>query len=622
MPSVWAELKRRNVVKVGVAYAIVGWLLVEIAATILPIFEAPVWTVQVFTLFLILGFPVALILSWAYELTPTGVERTKSVPLSESISKITGRKLDFVIIGLLVLTVGFMFYDNYVPESGPFAGAEIDPASVEPAVTPTTTEDVQDSRLPDSVAVLPLENLSPDPDDEYFAAGIHEEILNQLAKLRSLNVISRTSVLRYARDRPSIPEIARELNVEAVMEGSVRYAGDSILVTVQLIDAETDTHIWSQSYPGDLSDSAAIFSIQADIAMNVANALEAEFSAVDRDRLSHVQTDSADAYALYLRALDAWRPQGIETAIAFLDEAIQIDPEFAEAYGQRGFLYAVTLITEEVGASPSLLSYEEIEAHAIEDSERALSIDPSTGSAFRALGNLHSFAFRWSEAEEAFHRAVELSPNDTSNLGNLALFKSFIGKEAEAVFWMERHTSLSPGTVRTYEVPGRVFLNVKDSANAVTALEEGIGVFPGDGELRFFLASALIQNGNETEAEAHLRIGEQLFGDSAQSGQQLVERAYAFSRLGLEADAMRLFSEFESWASNHRAGTGTWAMAYLAIGDYDRALEWLTRTAEKADAAEGDGGYFATNAIRINRLNDPVLETARFRAIRDRLRID
>ena len=200
MASIWGELKRRNVVKVAVAYAVVGWLLIEIAATILPLFEAPDWIAQVFTFFVILGFPLALVLSWAYELTPEGMKRSHEVSAAESITHSTGRKLDFAIIGALVLALGFVVY-NYVLEGD--SG---------------TTSEAATGVLPNSVAVLPLENLSPDPDDAYFAAGMHEEILNHLAKLRNLNVISRTSVVRYADSDLSVPEIANELNVETVME--------------------------------------------------------------------------------------------------------------------------------------------------------------------------------------------------------------------------------------------------------------------------------------------------------------------------------------------------------------------------------------------------------------------
>ncbi len=274
--SFLGELKRRNVVRVAVAYAIVGWLLIEVSTTVLPLFEAPDWIAQVFAFFVILGFPLSLILSWAYELTPEGIKLERDVVAGERITHVTGRKLDFAIIGALVLALGFVVY-NY--ESG--------------------DDEVAVSVLPNSVAVLPFENLSPDPDEAYFATGLHDEILSQLAKLSNLSVISRTSMLRYADSDLSIPEIARELNVGTVMEGSVRYADDRVRITTQLIDAATDEHLWSETYEREFSD---IFAIESDIAMNVANALQAEFSLEEQQRIEEIPTDSPEAYALYLRA--------------------------------------------------------------------------------------------------------------------------------------------------------------------------------------------------------------------------------------------------------------------------------------------------------------------------------
>ncbi len=210
MASVWGELKRRNVVKVAVAYAIVGWLLIEVASTVFPIVQLPDWTVTFLTMLILFGFPIALILSWAYEITPEGMKRSHEVEVTESITHVTSRKIDFAIIGALVLALGFVVY-NYVLEGG--SG--------------------ESSVLPNSVAVIPFENVSPNPDDAYYATGIHDEILNQLAKLSALNVIARTSMQQYANTQKSIPEIARELNVETVMEGSVRYTGGRIRITAQ-----------------------------------------------------------------------------------------------------------------------------------------------------------------------------------------------------------------------------------------------------------------------------------------------------------------------------------------------------------------------------------------------------
>jgi TolB-like protein len=238
--SFWTELRRRNVFKVGVAYAIVAWLVLQVAAIAFPALHLPAWTVTFVTALLLLGIPVALLLAWAYEVTPEGIKRTREVPHGQSITHLTGQKLNYIVTALLVVAVAFIAVDNYVL-SKRVSLEEARPASAEApqaaAASPAPAQSRAPSVLPNSVAVLPFENLSPNKDDAYFAEGIHEEILNYLAKLKSLNVISRTSVVRYANTDKPIQEIAKELNVETVMEGSVRYANDRVRVTTQLIDA-------------------------------------------------------------------------------------------------------------------------------------------------------------------------------------------------------------------------------------------------------------------------------------------------------------------------------------------------------------------------------------------------
>ena len=229
MNSFITELKRRNVFKVGVAYAIVAWLLIQVAATVLPTFNAPHWVLQTITFLIFLGFPLAVFFAWAYELTPEGIKATRSVIPAESIT----RQLDFIIIGLLVLAVSFLVVDNYVLQGDGNQNTEVSTEDVgeERHEMVDAVQDSETTVLPNSIAVLPFENLSPRQEDAYFAIGLHEEILNQLSKLGNMNVIARTTMRRYANTEKSMDEIARELNVETVMEGSVRYADGRVRVT-------------------------------------------------------------------------------------------------------------------------------------------------------------------------------------------------------------------------------------------------------------------------------------------------------------------------------------------------------------------------------------------------------
>ena len=258
------------------------------------------------------------------------------------------------------------------------------------------------SVVPNSIAVLPFESVSGNPEDAYFATGIHEEILNQLAKLNALNVIARTSMMQYADGGKSIAEIAEELNVETVMEGSVRFADGRVLVTVQLIDPETNAHLWSESYNREFAD---VFAIQAEIAMNVANALEAEFS-LEELTSGRLPTISAEAYALYLRAIDVFDDGDLQAVPSTLNRAIALDPGFANAYALMARYYAEQLLSGAAGNNPN-----EVERLALENADLALSLDPTVAFAHLALGQLHQLNGRAEDALASYRRAVDLSPD-------------------------------------------------------------------------------------------------------------------------------------------------------------------------------------------------------------------
>ena len=281
--SFWAELRRRNVVRVGAAYLVVAWLLAQIVSVIREPMHLPDWFGAAVLVLLAIGFPIALLLAWAYELTPEGIKKTRAVPLEESITHLTGQKLNYVVTALLVLAVGFLAIDGYWLSK------------------PGTARDADRGSRIGRIAVLPCDNLSPDPNNSYFAPGIHDELLNQLAQIRNLKVISRSSVMQYAQNRPPIPQIGAALGVDTIMECGVRYNGDQIMLTAQLINAANDEHLWSQSYPGDMSDLHSLYEIQASIARNVATALRVEFFDEDLKRIERAPTESREAYEHFLQ---------------------------------------------------------------------------------------------------------------------------------------------------------------------------------------------------------------------------------------------------------------------------------------------------------------------------------
>jgi len=562
MTSFFGELKRRNVVKVAVAYAIVGWVLIEVTTTVLPTFEAPAWVLQTITFVIILGFPLAVVLSWIFDLTPEGLERTGPVPVSGRVAKSSERKLDFAIIGALVLALGFVVYNYVLEDRGAVAV------------------------LPNSVAVLPFENLSLDPEDAFFASGIHEETLNQLAKLRNLSVISRTSMLRYADSDLSIPEIAEELNVQTVMEGSVRYAADRVRITVQLIDAATDEHLWSEVYERDFAD---IFAIQSDIAMNIANALEAEFSLEEQESIEKIPTRSVAAYELYLQATATGLDGriAIDTAHSLLDRAIELDPEFALAYARRAGLYQ--------------------NREAIDDAQKALSLDPNLPSAHLVLSLSDVLGWRWSEGRERLERALELAPNAPQVLIQYAWVNAISGQHDEAMRDAQRALALDPndpgGIVHLFA--SYVYLLAGRDSEAQRIFREANEQNPTSYLFYAWLSRMLRGNPSEAEELALKAVEYYLEGGA---GRHYV--TYSLALAGLQDEAVRFDPDVDA-----PGPAGLRMMRALAHGDQQRALDVLNRTTETRSRY----GY-GLILLSHNVWRDPVLDRAEFVEARTRFR--
>jgi serine/threonine-protein kinase len=469
---------------------------------------------------------------------------------------------------------------------------------------------------PNSVAILPLENLSPDPDNAYVAAGLHEEILKELTKVSALNVISRTSVLRFAESRPPIPEIARTLNVEAVMEGSVRYAGNRIRVTMQLIDAATDQSLWSETYDREFED---IFAVESDIAMNVANALAAELSDVEQQRIEKPRTTSPVAYALYLQASDLLL--AAQPRLDLLDRAIAIDPGFARAYGLRAQTYAQELINGPISSSVARNSNRDIERRLRESAARALELDPDETSAFAALGDLASFSWRWTEAAEAYNREIQIS-NSLSNFGNY--FLSWTENHSESLRIASRRAALNRLDWAARTNYGQQLLYAGQYDAAAAELREAAALNSLLPVVYFWLAFAEIARGNFAEAERNLASTEQALDPRLPIAiTSLPARAYAYGRIGDRANAQRLFDEMTGRVDEGvDFGAGGWAFANLGVGDEEEALAWIRRGVERAARHEIDAGHLTLMNIKMNITDDPVLKQQEFVDLRNRLRGD
>ncbi len=327
----FAELKRRNVVRMAGLYLVGAWLIVQVAGTILPMFGAPDWLPRTIVILLVIGFVPALIFSWVFELTPQGLKRDEEVPLEQSIAPQTGRRMDRMIIAVLVLALGYFAVDKFV--LSPRRDFALSPNEHQPTVNAK------------SIAVLPFENLSSDKDNAYFAEGIQDEILTRLAKVGALKVISRTSTAHYASSPQNLPEIARQLGVANILEGSVQKAANAVHINVQLIRAATDEHLWAESYNRELQN---IFSVEGEVAGAIADQLKAKITGSEKESLKARPTSNPQAYDAYLHGLafegraDPLVPN-IRNSIAAFDEATRLDPDFAVAWAhltrQQSFLF-------------------------------------------------------------------------------------------------------------------------------------------------------------------------------------------------------------------------------------------------------------------------------------------
>lgn len=609
--SFWAELRRRNVFKVAAAYAVVAWLVVQIAAAVLPNVDAPRWIIQTIFVLLLLGFPVALLLAWAYEITAEGIKRTEEVPVEASVTRATGQRLNYAVIGLLLIAVIFLGFRNYLLESADERPVGESATAAVPEST-TTQASTEQSVLPNSVAVLPLENLSPDPANAFYAAGVHAEIINWLSKLGNLNVISRESVLPYAENRPAMSEIARELGVESLLTGTFQYVNGQIRVALQLVDPSTGRNRWVDEYQDEFAD---IFAVQADIAMNVANALGAEFSAEERASIERPSTVSTTAYELYLQALTLL--PDIDRARPLLEEAVELDPEFAEAHGRIAFILSNTLI-DSLGSSAVAADLRaDVEALVREHATAALNAVPNEAAAELSLASIDLVYWRWEDAKRSFDRIFE---SDSSvNVPAAWWIDAWMGNPARTVTLSRRVLAVNPTNPVAHFAMGVAHAYAGDYDAAAAELNDAINLAPSFGIVRYWLAGVQLVRGNQTAARQQLQLAAP-FVTNGEIPSSLAELAYAYSRLGENDDVARIVSRFEDVTAETETGTGNKTLINLALGNQEEALRWLAAGVQKAERNELDVSFNIMMNLRMNPFKDPVLEQPEFAALRNRLR--
>ena len=447
--SLFEELKRRNVFRVGIAYGVVSWLLLQVIATVVPILDLPEWVAKLTLLALALGFIPTLIFAWAYELTPEGIKPEAEVDRTRSIRPQTGRKLDRIIIAFLVIALGYFAWDKFAEKgSEPFSNnaAHVSPAAEEKGSDPFSPSEK-------SIAVLPFVNMSSDPEQEYFSDGITEEILNRLASVRGLQVAARTSAFSFKGHNQDVREIAQLLGVGNILEGSVRKADGQVRITAQLIRASDGFHLWSQSYDRKLEN---IFAIQDDIANQIATALEISLGISAQPSDQPAKQVNPEVYDLYLRAraLHRQRGAGVLQAIELFQQALAIDPQFAPAWA--GLSHSYIVVPNYVSADDRHRLGDVLEK-SMAAAQQALELDPNLPTALHAMGNNLLFRYEWAKAEEFYQRALQLDPDSADIMEDYASLLTSSGQLEAAQRIADRMLELDP------RVP--VFLNAMISVN-------------------------------------------------------------------------------------------------------------------------------------------------------------
>ncbi len=415
MRQFFTELRRRNVFKVAALYIVVAWLILQVTDVFMGILPLPEWTSHLIFLLLVIGFPLALIFAWAFEVTPEGIKREKEVDRERSITPMTGRKLDFWIIGVLAVALAYFAWEH--DWSGEDEDLEAPPPVAETGGLKT-------------IAVLPFVNISEDENNTYFSDGISEEILNVLVKVDGLRVTSRTSSFAFKDSDAGLPTIAQALKVDNVLEGSVRKSGNRVRITAQLIDVPSDSHLWSETYERELED---IFVIQKDISHSIVEALEATLgtaTAAIADEQVRL-TDNVEAYEAYLQGKyrlhnrGALGAEGLEEAKALFQQAIDGDPEFAEAWAGLGAVHVLY-------PGYANANREDSDPHAEAALNRAIELDPNSGEAYAALGLLRIHQWRWREADRTFATALRVDPDHEDIYVWYGILLTCVGKTQRA----------------------------------------------------------------------------------------------------------------------------------------------------------------------------------------------
>ena len=542
--SLFAELKRRNVFRVGIAYAVVAWLVMQVADVMIDNIGAPPWLFKFIVLLLAIGLPVALLFAWAFEMTPEGLKRESEVDRSQSITNHTGRKLDRMIIFVLVLAVGYFIWESR------FSGRHETPE----AEATTTAEQAEPVRPAEpSIAVLPFVDMSPNGDQGYFSDGIAEELLNLLVQVKGLDVASRTSSFSFKDVKLDVPEIASELKVDHIVEGSVRKAGDRVRITAQLVDATTDRHLWSETYDRELKD---IFGIQDEIANAVVNALRDKLGIQGEGKAVTVEaaTENLDAYDLFLQAHQLFLARlELPRAVSLFEQAVKLDPGFARAWAGLAANYSVM----------ESWSYRDRDYSALaqDAANRAIELNPQLSTPWAVKAQLAIQSGDQLTGTDFLQKAIGLDPDNPTHHLWYGIDLSSLGYQDRSLAELQRCLEIDPAYENCRRHLAMTYMILGDNQKMMALFQQGAeaGFMGSDGAFM----QRFMTLGNRMLATRVIYAGEEQV--SSLPGKAILD-AMEFP----DKDHSTGLAKLQAWLERTGQPTNSTPEFFLVLGAYDQ----------------------------------------------------
>ncbi len=553
------ELRRRNVFKVAVAYVIVAWLIAQITELALDSFAAPDWVFKTVLFLLVIGFPLALILAWAFELTPEGIKLEKDIVRSTSSTKRTGCKLDFVIFGFMSVAIVYLVLDNYILEKASAPEVMMDDART-PAVAATAAAGLDTASLSSirSLAVLPFDNLSGDPGQAYVAAGMTDILTTMLGTLGSLRVVSLRSTMEF-RGTSDVPaRIASELGVDALILGSLLQVGDDVGIIAQLVDARTGTQVWGESYDGTAGE---IFALQSETALAIANEIQLTLTAEEERKLAHERLISPEAWDFYFRGRynrEDYTENGLSLAIDAFNGALQLEPEFALAHAGLAQTYVLAI---QFGHLPG----GKYAARARTQAEEAIRLDPTLAKAHISVANLDYRGGRdWGGLEQRFQRAIELDADLADAWHIYSHFLTSTLRADEAVDAALRGIEVDPLARSMRLHLANTYYNARRWDEVIAVVQDTLAQFPDYSRIRLLLGYAYIKKMQFADALAQFTA----LVAVSREWDNLSGLAFTHASAGNNSEARALLDELlATEAPPYHVG-----LVYGALGEMDLAF--------------------------------------------------